>query len=694
MAQIAAVSIPGSSIPVIEFVSGIRKCHYQKNTCQLFSADGVGAGHATPLALLQGTANLVVDVTIPGDASTLLYEVNAFLSNENNTGGVAFTESTHVTAFSNDPDLLLKTSTGEMPILAPKVGGIEKPVPWAYNGTLVVQLISSASAGTLKTIEEEVHMPVEIYVLSAELPDLYLGPGVPLALLRLETLIPVWLQSQEVDWPTFVTRALFNDERLQYHVINGFSKYTTWETEGMGLNDAYQQNQGNIIIDCWLDLWLSDMNGLTARGDKTSQYSVDCYDIAAISQAIMFIGTDPAKLRLKYMQPFGYINAVKLIGVKEANPTYQLNNPNNLCNNPMFASMKYDPRVMCPPDTWNRSPFGNHMFLTYLKDPTNDPIVLDAEPPPADRNLQQYCADSIDTSGEWGQEAGKAENAYDGPGLSTLATTALFAGQAMKRSGLLEALSLQLDGKGTLQEPYVGDRTWHRGITMTWTFTVRPQFWQIFTQDDLIMINIYSYSAGGITDLYVNEQWTLRKAAIAGFQADPTSIDADDNPMRGFSDDPTGCTYMFRIPEKGWLAVLTSEHCKSVTLAPVAALVQTTLNSLPPQPPLPQLTVTQTILGSDSDIEVGTEFKITVLATGGDGGQYWRGYKVDTKFGGVLLLDVEVDDDQNVEFTFIARKPGTETVGITLFDANADLVFKQQTVEVLNSNALESKNDQ
>ena len=256
MAQaiISSIDIPASFCPVIEFVSGVRKCHYQKNVWQLYLAKGSGAvTSATPVALIQGQAKLSVNITFPVGASKRTFEIHVLLSNSE-ISNVAVTTPKQLRGFSNTQT---QANFGSLALLAPKVQGIDKAVPWAFTGTLSFQLNEVKTTGT--TLVEAVKMPVEIYVLSEKLPDLYLNAGVPLALLRLETLIPAWLRTEENDWPAFVVRALFNDERLEYHVVQGISKYTCWETSGMGSGEETYKKGEPITIDCWLDLWLSDM---------------------------------------------------------------------------------------------------------------------------------------------------------------------------------------------------------------------------------------------------------------------------------------------------------------------------------------------------------------------------------------------------------------------------------------------------
>lgn len=67
----------------------------------------------------------------------------------------------------------------------------------------------------------------------------------------------------------------------------------------------------------------------------------------------------------------------------------------------------------------------------------------------------------------------------------------------------------------------------------------------------------------------------------------------------------------------------------------------------------------------------------------GDKQQFWRGYKIGTANGGVLLRDANVDEAiQNVGFVFVARKKGAETVTIKLFDSNLNIEEKEFSVNV------------
>lgn len=81
------------------------------------------------------------------------------------------------------------------------------------------------------------------------------------------------------------------------------------------------------------------------------------------------------ELRVKYMEPFGFIRDTRLIGRFEA-LMLPNNSPQNLCNNPFFGNPKYEEKMLCKLDSAKRSSFGNHMFLT-LGPRFGEPYVFD-----------------------------------------------------------------------------------------------------------------------------------------------------------------------------------------------------------------------------------------------------------------------------------------------------------------------------
>ena len=189
--------------------------------------------------------------------------------------------------------------------------------------------------------------PLELHLLYSDLPPFFDDDGVPLALLRLDTLMRPWSTSPVKDWRKFVTQQLFADRRMTYENFKGMNRYTSWQTDWFDISPAE-----GPLLNCWIELWLSDMNGLTQRKDTYTQYTVNCYDLAAISQALFALGTDISKCRVKYIDPFRYLKATNLIGGI------------NHCNNPYFGRQGTFPGQYCPPTEQTRSFIGNHMFLT------------------------------------------------------------------------------------------------------------------------------------------------------------------------------------------------------------------------------------------------------------------------------------------------------------------------------------------
>lgn len=96
-----------------------------------------------------------------------------------------------------------------------------------------------------------------------------------------------------------------------------------------------------------------DMTGYIS---KTAGNTVNCYDQAgAVGSLARVIGINS---ELRFMQPFGYLNVIDLVGVGK-------------CNNPFYSNT--DPSI-CPPAAQgkpvvgvddNRTGFGNHMYVLY-----------------------------------------------------------------------------------------------------------------------------------------------------------------------------------------------------------------------------------------------------------------------------------------------------------------------------------------
>jgi hypothetical protein len=251
---ISKVSTSATPCPVVDFISGTRKCYFQREPWVLYSKGPSQSTDAIPIALLDGHASLSVELDLTGSPSEKTFEFTVlFRDSLGQTQPLTEAQRVHVLSSAG-----MKAVSRDLSLLAPTVQNVKKAVPWAFVGTISVQAkeIPTAGSRVVPPAIASVGIKVEIFVLSASLPDLYLSTGIPRALLKLDTLLPMWMKSQMVDWPIFVVQAIFNDPRLEYHVFNGISKYTSWEgTRAKDIPD------GGLTIDCWLDLWLSDMVG-------------------------------------------------------------------------------------------------------------------------------------------------------------------------------------------------------------------------------------------------------------------------------------------------------------------------------------------------------------------------------------------------------------------------------------------------
>ncbi|MDR0522564.1 MAG: hypothetical protein LBH00_12040 [Planctomycetaceae bacterium] len=149
---------------------------------------------------------------------------------------------------------------------------------------------------------------------------------------------------------------------------------------------------------------------LTDYINRTST-TVNCYDQAAALYTLgRILGIN---VQYVYMQPFGYINEVNLVGVG------QCNNPFYNNNDPFFTT---DPNPIVDSD-WTisegRSRFGNHAF-TVLADSSNTEYVYDACALTIDVVLDTYLSDTIDTSTDAEQKAAGTVTTDKNDGIVTI----------------------------------------------------------------------------------------------------------------------------------------------------------------------------------------------------------------------------------------------------------------------------------
>ena len=126
----------------------------------------------------------------------------------------------------------------------------------------------------------------------------------------------------------------------------------------------------------YADLTIGTMD-LTSYIDKSKGLIVNCYDQAA---GVATLGTlIGIPLQLRFMQPFGYINTVNLVG-------------EGMCNNPFYNARGQEKIVGA--DDPLRTAFGNHAFTKYRN------LIFDACAGPnlGSRNEAQYILETIDAS--------------------------------------------------------------------------------------------------------------------------------------------------------------------------------------------------------------------------------------------------------------------------------------------------------
>ena len=245
------------------------------------------------------------------------------------------------------------------PIAPPKsADGTTRNLPWIFGGPVTWALIFDGGKK-----KYEVKIDIELYVLPSHVPKYMISAGIPLDLLRLGTILPRWAKMFDTklagytnDWPAFVIDALFNDARLWYDTFSGASTYCSY---GHNQDTYYTSPNRN----CWLELWLSDMNGLagSAGASKLQHYSINCLDTAGLGQTIASLGLekDTMKMRMVFMAQYGFIKSTYLIG-RHKNMTSSTYSTNDLCNNPFYSDAQYMLLNAADPA---RQTFNLHFFL-------------------------------------------------------------------------------------------------------------------------------------------------------------------------------------------------------------------------------------------------------------------------------------------------------------------------------------------
>jgi len=493
---IQSIAVSKATYPLYDHIANPIKCYFSLTTQNIWDNDTktpfpVAISNTTPFAI----TFLPTAVATKFPSLTTPYSIAATLGTM-----AVFSQTFDPPTGPELSQLVLKqpTSTGLL-------DGTPKNLPWCFSGELDWKLTGSDP----KNPVYECKTQIEFYVLPTTLPEYFETSGIPLALLREAPYLPAWMKDPETDWVKFATNALYSDSRLEYEIYNGSSKYIS--SRG-SFRDLFTNNSG---LDFWLDLWLSDLKGVVLQKAK---HTVNCYDLAAICQALVSLGVDSSTqiVRMKYMDPYGFINPTHLIGRKQ-DPPDAAKNPSDLCNNPFYGKIN-GLSMLCWTDAMERSAFSNHMFVTISKG--NGHNVLDAccGPQLGSLTLDDYVQQAIDSratryeqnNNPKNYKLGDTSTITDGPGIAQLVSSRCFEKQgdaSQPGQSLLDKLAKEFKSDGTWYQPYLSTPQGNWEITATWTFT------PIIDPTEIITVNVFGY--GSYADPQI--EYERRKNAILGW---------------------------------------------------------------------------------------------------------------------------------------------------------------------------------
>lgn len=251
-------------------------------------------------------------------------------------------------------------------------------MPWGIRESILWSATVVWNNSYTATFTDFASTPVELYAISANLPSLYRGSGVPLELLQLfvePACKDAGLNSVD-DWVAWVVQRCHastadNDSMVPMaDRIHSF-RYDVWHGASF-----YTAGDHSATFD--LDKWLGDYKNSGAWN------MVNCYDQAALVQLAVTLGVPYDRVSWMYKAPFGYIVETDLIGWGLTNNPYYGNIQDNKYSN--------DLGVM--------QPFKNHAFIAYKNSLTDELMALDAcaGPHTGDQTIAAYLSSSIDNT--------------------------------------------------------------------------------------------------------------------------------------------------------------------------------------------------------------------------------------------------------------------------------------------------------
>ncbi|TVY78278.1 hypothetical protein LSUE1_G008584 [Lachnellula suecica] len=393
--QILAKSASGQRVSVLSFRRVVNKellCSFSFPDLEIWSP---GADKAIPFVVSRSSPNLQLIFSDAGaDSASYTYDWEMIAD----SGPVSYSQG-GMGCFWN-ATTGTQVVTFRLGVFTPNAFpvGFKGKIQWTIgNGT--------SSSQTFST-------PIEFYVLPDNLPK-FISDGLPVKLLRILLLsVPSVPQNTPYDWVAFVTNFL-RTHNFRYETIGGPYNYCDYPDHGVN----------NIKTTCCLDRWMEhfkSMEGLVPGLAPQFERRVNCYDLATLAQVMIALGVDSkvAQLRMKFLQPFGYINKTSLIGFPA---------PEQETNNPFFAeaALGWNPNPIAEAtDTLIRSKFQNHAFLTINTGAGEVAIDATCGPHNGTLTLQQYVDQAIDHTVTDPQDStyrsGTISDVRDGPGVTDI----------------------------------------------------------------------------------------------------------------------------------------------------------------------------------------------------------------------------------------------------------------------------------
>ena len=113
---------------------------------------------------------------------------------------------------------------------------------------------------------------------------------------------------------------------------------------------------------------------------------------------------------------------------------------------------------------------------------------------------------------------------------------------------------------------------------------------------------------------------------------------------------------------------MTNTDIKTLVVQPLKTKVLTMT--------LPDNTAVEKVDAPTAELKVGSRFDVKITPSAATK-SWWRGYKAETDYGNALFMESSVDATTELAtLTFLARRPGSDSIYITLYGPNLDSAFR------------------